>query len=59
MTPLPVNPVVVLLVDKDKKPVTVASNIAPLPELNVIVTTDPAEFNEAAKGKPFVNAVTQ
>jgi hypothetical protein len=57
MTPLPVNPTVVVLVDKNNKPVTVASNVAPLPELNVVVVTDPAAFNEAALGKPFVNAV--
>ena len=59
MTPLPVNPTVVVLVDANNKPVTVASNIAPLPELNVQVVRTPEEFNEAALGKPFVNAVTQ
>lgn len=57
MTPLPVNPTVVILVDANNKPVTVASNVAPLPELNVVVVTDPAAFNEAALGKPFVGAV--
>lgn len=53
MTPLPVNPKVVVLVDGDNIPVKVASNIAPLPELDVVVTRDPAAFEQEALGKTF------
>jgi hypothetical protein len=59
MTPLPVNPKVVILVDGSNggAPLRVASNIAPLPELEVIVTDNPHEFKELALGKPFEQAV--
>ncbi len=55
MTPLPVNPKVVVLLNPEGKVEAVASNIAPLPELEVTVVKDPAEFREAALGKPFVS----
>jgi len=54
MTPLPVNPKVVVLLNPEGKVEGVASNIAPTPELEVIVTNSPAEFREASLGKPFV-----
>jgi predicted transcriptional regulator len=58
MTPLPTNPTVVALTDeKNGKVIKVASNIAELPELTVIVTTNPVEFYEAALGKPFNQSV--
>lgn len=53
MTPLPVTPKVAVLIDAAGNPVAVASNIAPLAEMEVIVTTDVAKFDEEAKGKPF------
>lgn len=57
MTPLPVNPTVVILVDDAGRPAVVASNVAPLPELNVTVTNDVAKFDEESKGKPFRQVV--
>jgi hypothetical protein len=53
MTPLPSNPVVVILCGDNGEVLRVASNIAPLPELKVIVTDNPHEFKEEALGKPF------
>ena len=57
MIPLPTNPTVVALIDENGKVIKVASNIAELPELNVTVTKNPAEFDEAALGKPFNQTV--
>jgi hypothetical protein len=59
MTPLPVNPTVVILVDGSNggAPLRVASNVAPLPELNVVVTDNPHEYKELALGKPFEQPV--
>ena len=54
MTPLPANPIVVILVNPFGRIEAVATNVAP--ELNVIVTTEAAAFNEAALGKPFNTA---
>jgi len=51
MTPLPVNPNVLILVDKEGKVLEAATNVAP--DLKVTVTSDLAVFNEEAKGKTF------
>jgi hypothetical protein len=59
MTPLPVNPTVVVLIDEDNNVVKVASNIAPLPELTVRVLTSPQAFEDEAAGKPFNQVVYQ
>lgn len=56
MTPLPVNPTVVIRVDNGKV-VAVASNIAPVPELNVVIAESNEKYDEEAKGKPFNQAV--
>lgn len=53
MTPLPQNPKVVILVDGNGNVARVASNIAPLPELEVKVTDNPHDFAEEAAGKSF------
>lgn len=52
MTPLPVNPNVVVLV-QDGKLVADAGNVF---ELDVTVVTDKAVFDELAKGKTFANS---
>ena len=57
MYPLPVNPTVAVLIDKDGNPVKAASNIAPLPELTVKVFTNAQKFEEEAKNKPFNQTV--
>lgn len=59
MTPLPVNPTVVILVDGSNggAPLRAASNIAPLPEFSVIVTDNPHEYKELALGKPFEQSI--
>jgi hypothetical protein len=59
MTPLPVNPTVVILVDGSNggAPLRAASNIAPLPEFSVIVTDNPHEYKELALGKPFEQGI--
>jgi hypothetical protein len=56
MTPLPVNPKVVILVDEAGSWQAIASNIDP--ELYVNITDNPAYFDEAAKGLPF-NSLNQ
>ena len=53
MTPLPQNPVVLILIDEDGNPQRIASNIDP--NLKVIVTTNPHEFKDESTNKPFVN----
>jgi hypothetical protein len=53
MTPLPVNPKVVILLSDNNEVVGVASNIAPTPELDVQVTRSQRLFDEMALGKPF------
>lgn len=58
MFPLPVNPTVAVLTTPKGAVLKVASNIAPLPELNVVVTQNEDEFNEAALGKTFKQDVT-
>jgi hypothetical protein len=55
MTPLPTNPTVVILINKNTGLLeAVATNVAP--ELNVTVTTNPETYKEAALGKPFNTA---
>lgn len=53
MTPLPVTPSVVLLVNELGTPLKVASNIAPVPEMQVEVVQSEKDFEEKAQGKPF------
>jgi hypothetical protein len=53
MTPLPTNPKVVVLINEEGNPVKIASNIAPLPELDVKVVYTELEFKVEAAGKPF------
>lgn len=53
MTPMPVNPTVVVKLNAEGKVEAVASNIAPVPELEVVVTSDPEVYRDAALGKPF------
>jgi len=53
MTPLPVTPAVVLLLNEQGNPTKIASNIAPVPEMQVEVARSEQEFEEKAKGKPF------
>ena len=58
MFPLPVNPTVVVQLDTTGNHVVrVASNIAPIKEMSVVVTKFPGDFDEAAKGKTFNEAV--
>lgn len=54
MTPLTQNPIVNVLVDRNNNVVGVATNIAPLNEMTVIVTDDQNTFNKLAIGEPFV-----
>ena len=52
MTPLPVNPVVVVQIGPDSgKVVAVATNVAQ--DLKVVVVENDADFNEQALGKTF------
>ena len=52
MTPLPLNPKVIILVDPETgERLATASNIDP--ELSVNITDNPAYFEEASKGLPF------
>jgi hypothetical protein len=53
MTPMPVNPKVVILVNKDGFPIKIASNIAPLPELSVVTVHGELSFENEAAGMPF------
>ncbi len=53
MYPLPCNPKVVIQTDTNGKPIRIASNIAPLPEIEVVVTAYPGEFEQAAAGTMF------
>jgi hypothetical protein len=57
MTPLPSNPTVVILLNADGLVQKVASNIALLPELSVVVTQNSLAFDQEALGKPFNQAV--
>jgi hypothetical protein len=56
MTPLPTNPIVVVLLNPEGRVEAVASNIAPVPELEVVVTTDRDAYAKAALGKSFNTA---
>lgn len=51
MTPLTVNPSVVVLVDPSGKPIATATNVAP--DLEVIITNDRGEYEQEAANKPF------
>lgn len=54
MTPPPTTPKIVILIDNvTGQPLKVSSNIAPLNEMEVVVTHQSWEFDEAALGKPF------
>jgi hypothetical protein len=52
MTPMPVKPTVVVLVDENGNPIKHASNI---PELTVITVVDPKAFEAFAQGRPYTN----
>jgi hypothetical protein len=54
---MPVKPTVVILLSDNDEVVGVASNIAPLPELEVQVTRSQRMFDELALGKPFNTGV--
>jgi hypothetical protein len=54
MTPLTQDPYVKVLTDDKGQVVGIATNIAPLAELAVSVTTSQAIFDKDAKGAPFV-----
>ena len=52
MTPMPVNPTVLILVDPETgERQATASNLDP--ELSVNITDNPAYFDEQSKGLPF------
>jgi hypothetical protein len=57
MTPLPVNPVVVVLVDENSDPVGIATNVAP--DLEVKIVRSQTAFNKASLGKPFVTGADE
>lgn len=52
MTPLPEKCKLVVLINKDREVIAVASNIAP--EVEIVQTRNIETFNEAKKGMPFV-----
>lgn len=52
MTPLTVDPTVVVLVNENKEVIGIASNIAP--DVKVLVTRNREKFDRAAANKPFV-----
>ena len=56
MTPLPTNPTVVILINKNAEGLieAVATNVSP--ELNVKVVTTLIDYNNEALGKPFNTA---
>lgn len=54
MTPLPVNPIVVLLTDAKGAVRAAATNVAP--DLKVVTTTDPEIYRERALGVTFNTA---
>lgn len=58
MIPLTVNPSVAILLDDNNQVVGVASNIAPIAELNVEVTRSQKIFDDLALGKSFRQGTT-
>jgi hypothetical protein len=56
MIPLTVDPTVVILIDADGEPREIATNVAS--DLKVVTTKSAAEFDELAKGRPFVQDLT-
>jgi hypothetical protein len=59
MTPLPTNPTVIALVDDNNQVVGVATNVAPLNDMIVIVTNNQNQFNELSKGKTFITGADE
>lgn len=53
MTPLTVNPSAVVLVDAENHILGLATNVAP--DLNILVTRDPAVYAAEAANKPFAS----
>jgi hypothetical protein len=54
MTPLPTNPKIVIWLDDDGTTILkIASNIAPLPELEVKIVRNGWHYADEAAGKPF------
>jgi hypothetical protein len=58
MIPLTVNPTVEILLDDKNNIVGIATNIAPIEEMTVNVTTSQRLFDGAALGKSFVTGAT-
>jgi uncharacterized protein YuzE len=52
MTPLTVNPTVVVLIDENGNVIAMATNVAS--DLTVIATDNRNKFDDEAKNKPFV-----
>lgn len=52
MIPLTVNPTVIILTDAQGEPRKTATNVAS--DLEVVTTQSATEFDELAKGRPFV-----
>lgn len=57
MTPLPLNPTVVVLLDNDGLVSKVASNISD--DVTLMVTSNSTEYEELRKGKPFEQTTPQ
>lgn len=51
MTPLSINPSVVILMDEQHRPCAIASNIDP--NVKVVVTNDRSVFTDESAGMPF------
>lgn len=57
MTPLAVNPTVVILRGDGNRVASVATNIAP--DVNIIVVDTAQQFNEQSAGLAYVNTVAE
>jgi hypothetical protein len=55
---IPQNPTVNVLLNPEGKVEAIANNIAPIGELIVTTTTDPAVFRDQALNKPFNSQVS-
>ena len=53
MTPLPQNPVVVVLVNEQREVVASATNVSP--DLKIVTTRNAERFEQEALGKSFVD----
>ncbi len=50
---IPQNPTVNILLNPEGKVEAIATNVAPIGEISVTTTTDPAVFRDQALNKPF------